>query len=455
MQELISSSPIFLAAVAGASVLLALIVVVVKNIHVCLPNEILIFSGRTKTLADGRRVGFRVVVGGRGFRLPFLESVERMDVSLISVPMRVRGAYSEGGIPLNVEGVANIKVSTDPRFMGNAIERFLGHNQSDIGRVAKETLEGHLRGVLATLTPEEVNDDRLKFASMLSDEASADLQKLGLQLDTLKIQHVSDDRDYLESIGRPRIAKILREAQVAESDAVRGAEESEAAAHARGDVAETRARGNIQRKQNQLRQIKAVLESQARSEEERAEAAAQEARATAEKQLQQIRGQLEELRLAAEVTIPAEADRRVCEIVAAGQAATIACDGDAMAKALDHVASAWSESEGKAMDMFVLQNLDEIFGQVAKAAGNLDVREVNLVDGGDGSTLPAYASSYPATVAALLGQVSSTLGVDIAGVIKGQAGSMAAPDRTPGPALGDGTPKNGAAHDRVAHVAAR
>ncbi len=425
MEALIGSSPIFIAAVAVAIVLLLCIVVLVNNLYVCKPNEILIFSGRTKTLGDGRKVGFRVIAGGRGFRVPFVETVERMDVSLISVPMRVRGAYSEGGIPLNVEGVANVKVSTDPRFVGNAIERFLGHKQADIGRVAKETLEGHLRGVLATLTPEQVNEDRLQFASILSDEADDDLMKLGLQLDTLKIQHVSDERDYLESIGRPRIAKILRQAQVAESDALRAAEESEAAAHARGEVAATRAHANIQRKQNELRQITAVLEAQAKSEEERATAAAHEARAIAEKQLQEIRGQLEELRLAAEVTIPAEAERRVRELIAAGQAATIACDGDAMAKALAHIAQAWRDSDGKAMDMFVLQNLDEIFGQVTKAAGNVQVREVNLVDGGDGTTLPAYASSYPATVGALLGQVSSTLGIDITKVITGEANSRA------------------------------
>ncbi|MEM9489351.1 MAG: flotillin family protein, partial [Myxococcota bacterium] len=369
MEALLGSSSIILVTMAVAVVLLGLIVLLVNNLYVCRPNEILIFSGRNRILPDGRKVGFRVVAGGRGFRVPFVESVERMDVSLISVPMRVRGAYSEGGIPLNVEGVANIKISSHPRFVGNAIERFLGHRSADIGRVAKETLEGHLRGVLATLTPEEVNEDRLKFAAMLSDEAGDDLYKLGLQLDTLKIQHVSDDRDYLDSIGRPRIAEILREAQVAESDAVRGSEESEAAARARGEVAETRARANIQRKQNELRQIRAVLDAQAKSEEERAEAAAQEARATAEKTLQAIRGQLEVLRGAAEVTIPAEAERRVRELVSAGQAASIACDGDAMAQALAHVAEAWRASDGKAMDMFVLQNLDGIFGQVTRAAG--------------------------------------------------------------------------------------
>ncbi len=420
MEQLQNVSPLLLAVPAVAVLLLVSIALLISNVHICQPNEILIFSGRTHTLADGRKVGFRIVYGGWGFRVPFLETVRRMDISLISVPMRVRGAYSEGGIPLDVEGVANIKISSDPRFVGNAIERFLGHDHNDVGRVAKETLEGHLRGVLATLTPEEVNEDRLKFANMLSDEAEDDLQKLGLQLDTLKIQHVSDDRDYLESIGRPRIAAILREAQVAESDALRAAEEAEADSKARGEVAQSRALANIQRKRNELRQIKASLEAQAKSEEERAAAAALEARATAEQKLQKIRGRLEGMRLAADVTIPAEAERQVREHIAAGKAATIAADGEAMAGALATVAEAWRDSNGQAMDMFVLQNLDDIFGQVATAARNLDVDEVNLIDSGDGKTLPAYASAYPATVSALLGQISNTLGVDITKVITGR-----------------------------------
>src|SRR5215475_442150 len=260
-------------------VLLVLMVIYRYLLRICRPNEILIFSGRKHTASDGRMVGYRVVFGGRGVRIPVVETVDRMDVSLISVPIAVQGAYSEGGIPLNVHAIANIKVSTDRRFVGNAIERFLGKDRVEIARVVKETLEGHLRGVLATLTPEELNEDRLKFARQLEASAGPDLEKLGLELDVLKIQHVSDDRNYLESIGRQRIAEILRSAEVAESDAARLAAQAEAAAQARGE---------------------------------------------AELALQQVRGELEQLRLAAEVTIPAEVDAQVRELAAAGQAASIA-----------------------------------------------------------------------------------------------------------------------------------
>lgn len=391
------------------------------HLHICDPNEVLIFSGRSHRSSDGRKVGFRVVFGGRAFSVPIVERVDRMDMTLISVPMTIRGAYSEGGIPLSVHAIANVKISSDPSVIGNAIERFLGHSRDEVARVAKETLEGHLRGVIATMTPEEVNEDRLKFAERLTDEAGADLRKLGLQLDTLKIQQVTDDRSYLDSIGRKRIAEIVMTAEVAESDALRAAEEAEAHARARGGVARTNAEALVQQKQNELRQFRAKLEAEARSEEERAEQAAYAARAEAELVLQSIRAELERLRLEADVVIPADTGRRVRELLAEGEAAAISAKGHAMAGALREVTSAWRELGDDAMEMVAVQHLDDILEQVASAASSLSSKQVRLLDAGDGKTVAGYAGAYPATVAALLEHLSDTFGVDFAGVLRGES----------------------------------
>ncbi|MAC28058.1 MAG: flotillin [Myxococcales bacterium] len=406
---------------ALALALVALAVAAIKRLlHVCEPNEVLIFSGRNRTTEDGRKVGYRVVFGGRAYRWPILERVDRMDLSLLSVPMAIRGAYSEGGIPLPLHAVANVKIASDPRLIGNAIERFLGHPRAEIARVAKETLEGHLRGVIATMTPEEVNEDRLKFAERLSEEAGADLRKLGLQLDVLKIQAVSDDRNYLDSIGRERLAEILRLAEVAESDAIRTAEKAESDGEARGGVALRNAHALVQREQNRLRQIKAELWAKVRSEEERAEQAAQAARAEAERELQTLRAEVERLRLAADVTIPAEAERRARTLLAAGESAAISENGKAMGDALRIVGEAWKECGERAMDLVVLQQLDTIFDQVTEAARRAQPEKVSLLDGGDGSTIAAYVSAYPATVGALLSQLEETLGVDVRRVLRGE-----------------------------------
>lgn len=407
------------AIVAVALLVLSMGALLKRVLRVCKPNELLILSGRRRRDKDGRNVGFRVITGGRVWRIPLLERVDRMDITLVSVPMAISGAYSEGGIPLSVTAIANVKVSSDPEHVGNAVERFLGKRTDEIARVAKETLEGHLRGVLATMTPEEVNEDRLKFAERLGDEAGSDFAKLGLQLDTLKIQQVSDDRSYLDGIGRSRIAEIIREAVVAESNALRNAERAEAEADARAKIAVTAANANVQRRQNEARQIVAELLSEARSEEEATGRAAAAARADAEQELHRIRATLERLRLTADVTIPAEVDNRVRTLLAQGDAAVIAAKGEAVSQAMAHVQDAWKESGEHAMDMVAVQHVDEIFERVSVAAERAQAKNVTVLDAGDGRSIAAYIGSYPATVRTLLDQVSDVFGVSFANVLRG------------------------------------
>ena len=179
--------------------------------------------------------------------------------------------------------------------------------RSEVLEVAKNTLEGHLRAVVASLTPEEVNEDRLKFSERLSHEAETDLNKLGLHLDTFNIHSVGDIQgsSYLAEIGRKSIAEVLKTAEVFEADCERAATEAEADAKSRSDVAREQAEQEIRTKKNNLDEEKAKLEAAAKSAEEEAEAARETARARAELELQQVRSELEAKRLQAEVVVKA------------------------------------------------------------------------------------------------------------------------------------------------------
>ena len=300
----------------------ALLIILNKFIYVCRPNEILIFSGRSHKRPDGTRVGYRVIFGGRAFRIPIVEQVERMEMRAIPIEVAVNNAYTRVGIPLEVRAIAVVKVSSDSNVVMNAIERFLGRDLFEIQRVARETLEGNLRGVLATLTPEEVNEDRLKFASSLSQEVEQDLSKLGLQLDVLKIQSVTDDAKYLDSIGRGQIAEVIKDAEIAESDANNEAAKEKAAAMMRAKVAEAEADRYIAEAENDIRKTVADLESEAKSIEEEAAQAAEAARARALQTLEQVRRELENLRLQSNVVIPAEIAKEVAALDAVGEAAS-------------------------------------------------------------------------------------------------------------------------------------
>ena len=412
----------FMAALVVIAFVMGLVWLYRYVIRVCRPNEALIFSGRDNRQADGSTRGYDVLFGGRRMLVPFVEKVDRLDLTIMPVHINIQGAYSRGGIPLTVQAVANVKIDSQKDAIHNAIERFLGRGRNEIMRVAQETLEGNLRSVLATLTPEQVNESRLLFAEELAREVEPDLEKLGLHMDTLKIQNVSDERDYLDSIGRKRIAEILRVAEVAESNSVKTAEEMEADAQGRGEVARRNAQAQIQRAQNELRELQAQLELRARSEEEKAVARGLEARATAEQELQQVRTELEKLRLQADVVIPAEADKVSRELIAAGEAAEIAERGRAMALVLQLMIEVWRDAGDAAMDIFVLQRMEYVMEKVSEAARQVRVREVALIDSGSGQTLPNYVSSFPAIVGALFREMRDTVGLDIGGVLTGAEG---------------------------------
>ncbi|NEP55142.1 MAG: flotillin family protein, partial [Moorea sp. SIO3C2] len=167
---------------------------VIRNLYyICQPSEVLIFAGTPTRLANGKTAGYRLVKGGSSLQIPLAEQVFRMDLTNMIIDLKVVGAYSKGGIPLTVTGVANIKIAGVEPTIHNAIERLLGKTREQIETLAKETLEGNLRGVLASLTPEEANGDQIAFAQSLLEEAEEDLQRLGLMLDSLQIQTISDD----------------------------------------------------------------------------------------------------------------------------------------------------------------------------------------------------------------------------------------------------------------------
>ncbi len=382
---------------------------------ICNPNEILVLSGRKYKTKDGQEVGYRVIFGGRTIRIPILETVKRMDLRTMAVPIEISNAYAKGGTPLQIQAIANVKISSDPAIAGNAIERFLERNRAEIARVARETLEGNLRGVVATLTPEQLNEDRLQFAERIAQDVNDDLAKLGIHLDTLKIQSVSDNVDYLNSIGRKRIAQILRDAEIAESNAKGEADRVEAQCEQEARVAQTQARTIIQEKENELRKIKAELEQQARSEEERTKAAANEARAKAEQQLQAIRAQLERLRLEADEVLPAEAQKQAQALKAKGDAAALAENASAAALVNELLAQVWQETGTDASEVFYIQQIEMVLREAAKIPGRLQLEQVNVIDSGDGKSLACLVNAYPEIFRQFLDRVDDTLGIKVMG----------------------------------------
>jgi flotillin len=185
------------------------------------PNQAAVISGRRRKLADGSVAGYRLVRGGATLVFPFLEKVEYLDLNVITVPLATTRAYTVQGVPVSVKAVANVKIKGDDTSLRSAAERFLGMPQAQFHQLVFQTLEGHLRAILGTLTVEEINNDRQSFAMKLTTEAAGDLEKMGIGLDALTIQEISDEEGYLDALGKRRTAEVKRDAEIGQAEANR------------------------------------------------------------------------------------------------------------------------------------------------------------------------------------------------------------------------------------------
>jgi flotillin len=160
--------------------------------------------------------------------------------------------------------------------------------------------------------------------------------------------------------------------------------------------------------------------------EREAEAAAKTARAEAEKELQTLRASLEQKRLQAEVVIPAEMRKKARAILAVGEAAPTAENGAAAVQILQMMSDAWKAMGPQAREIYVIQHLEEIVGTVVKSLEDVSVKEVNVLDPGDGSGLASYAATYPQMVAAVMRALGETTGVDVPAILAGENGKTPA-----------------------------
>lgn len=191
------------------------------------PNEVLIVSGRKHRHLDPdgmtRVRGFRVVKGGGTFVIPVVEKVDVLSLELLTIDVQTPEVYTSKGVPVRVDGVAQIKVKGDDVSIATASEQFLSKTADEIKSVATQTLEGHLRAILGTLTVEEIYQNRDAFAGKVQEVAAGDMANMGLGIVSFTIRDIKDSQGYLEALGKPRISQVKRDAVIAQAEADRDA----------------------------------------------------------------------------------------------------------------------------------------------------------------------------------------------------------------------------------------
>ena len=193
------------------------------------PDEALIIYGRRKVFGvklrdeKGKVEGFHIVRGGGAFVIPAWEQAEFLSLKMMTLEIDLKHVYTIQGIPINVRAVAQVKVGSDFAHISKAAEGFLGMEPDQIRATLKETVAGHLRGIIGTLTVEELYRDQKSFQEKVRDEAHVDLEGMGFEFKSFVFQEIKDDEGYLNALGQPKIQDALKEARIATANADRAA----------------------------------------------------------------------------------------------------------------------------------------------------------------------------------------------------------------------------------------
>ncbi len=452
------------------------------------PNQVLVVSGRKRTYinpATGQKevVGFRVVKGGGTFITPVLERVDVLSMEILTIEVEVRSVYTIQGVPVHVDGVAQIKIRGEDASIYTAAEQFLSKGPEGIVYVAHETLAGHLRAILGMLTVEEIYKDRDAFAQKVLEVSGGDLANMGLEIVSFVIKDIRDDKEYLESLGRTRTAEVKRDAvkgeaeaqrdaTIAQAHAARDATIQSAMARQEGETAKYQAETKIASSQKDYRVQKAQYDEAANRSEVQAELArtlqdkitnqeikAQEIQIEVVTKQKQIEVQQQEVmrrakELEATVQKPAEAEQyRIqtlanakkyqTETEATGEAAATRVQGEgeadatrarglaqaeitraqgfAEAEAMEKKAAAWQQYNQAAIIQQLIEALPQVAAAIAQPLAQTD-RIVVISSGGD----TAGVSKITADVTNIIAQVPATLealtGVDLSQALRSLPG---------------------------------
>lgn len=206
-------------------ILLMLLIVFVSKYQTAKPDEALIISGsylgKKNVHADESNNRIKIVRGGGAFVLPVFQRSNRISLLSSKLDVSTPEVYTEQGVPVMCDGTSIIKIGSSVEEIATAAEQFLGKTRDELENEAREVLEGHLRSILGSMTVEEIYQNRDKFSQSVQEVASVDLAKMGLIIVSFTIKEVRDKNGYLDSLGKPRIAQVKRDAEIAEAEALK------------------------------------------------------------------------------------------------------------------------------------------------------------------------------------------------------------------------------------------
>lgn len=466
---------IFVVIGVAVLVLLMLLIVFVAKYQTAKPDEALIISGSylgSKNVhTDDSNNKIKIVRGGGAFVLPVFQRSNRISLLSSKLDVSTPEVYTEQGVPVMCDGTSIIKIGSSVEEIATAAEQFLGKTKEELENEAREVLEGHLRSILGSMTVEEIYQNRDKFSQSVQEVASVDLAKMGLIIVSFTIKEVRDKNGYLDSLGKPRIAQVKRDADIAEAEAFKETRIKKAEAEKESQAAELQRQTEIAEalKEKELKlatykqeqdiakakadqaynlesaraqqqvieqemQVK-VVERQKQIELEEKEIIRREKqydsevkkRADADRYAKEQEAQAQKAREVAEaeaeqfrVEALAQAEANQTRLAGQAEAEATLAKGKAEAEAKQKIADAFKEYGEAAVLSMVIEMLPQLMREAAQPLGNNE--KISVVDTSSGTGENSGANRVTSYATNLLSSTQETLkettGLDIKDIIE-------------------------------------
>jgi flotillin len=447
--------------VAGLAILAVILVMatIARMYRKVGPHEALIIYGMG---------GTRIVKGSGAVIFPMIQTCKELSLELMSFDVAPQQSlYTQQGVAVTVEAVAQIKVKSDPVSIRTAAEQFLSKRPEQREGLIRLVMEGHLRGIIGQLTVEQIVKEPEMVADRMRSTNASDMNKMGLEVVSFTLKEVRDKNEYITNMGRPDVARIKRDAEVAAAEAdrdiaIKRAEATRASAVAKAQADQERVAAEtaslakqaeaerdldikkasylemtkkaqaiadkayeietnvMQQKviEESVRVQQVEREAQVKVQEAEIERRERELIATVLKPAEIERQRIETLANAERQRLMSEAEGRASSIRAQGEAEAeiIFKKGEAEAKAMNVKAEAFQEYNQAAVLDKLISGLPEVVRALAEPLGKVD--KVTIVSTGNGDAAGAYkltgditkiAAQVPALFEALSGMQMSEL----------------------------------------------
>lgn len=417
----------------------------------CGPNEAMVVSG----CFHARPV---MVPGGSIWVWPIVQQLQRISLNTMTLQIHSTEVCTAQGVPISCIGVAQVKIQGQSQEMlANACMQFLGKSENQIRGIALETLEGHQRAIMGTMTVEEIYQDRKKFAKNVFEVASSDLVQMGITVVSYTLKDIKDKEGYLAALGRSRTAQVHRDAKIGEAKAKRDAGIKEAIANQERLKVRYEKDTEIAQAKRDFELKKAAYDIEVETRRAESEMAYQQQAAISKQAIKEAEMQViieerskeiqvqdqeilrREKELMAQIKKPAEAEKYRLETIAQaernkvvleaeanaeairmrGEAQAYAIEAKAKAEAEQMVkkADAWKDYQEAAMVDMVLQMLPKVAAEVAAPLSR--AKKVTMISSGDGDVGAAKLTGEVIDVIAKLPEMVENLtGVNISKAMK-------------------------------------